>query len=145
MRNRFAALLVFVATTALGQSAQPTIRVEVKTDSGPVSDATVTANGKSIATRQDGIAVLPSMPGQIAVDVKKDGFFPIHTTVNVEAAQQAQLEIELQPAKAEEEDVVLREAVLAKHRWRFTDLPLHSLHPGPCESTFCRTVRLPCP
>ncbi len=122
MRTAFATLLLCAVTSALGQSAQPTIRVEVKTDSGPVSDAVVTASGKSISTGQDGTAVLPSALGQIVIDVKKDGFFPIHTTVNVTAAQQAEVEIELQPAKAEEEEVTV---YATRTNARLQDSPLH--------------------
>lgn len=123
MRTAVATLLLCAVTTAFGQqSAQPTIRVEVKTESGPVSDAVVTANGKSISTGQDGAAVLPGMPGQIAIDVTKDGFFPIHTTVTVIAGQQAELEVELDAAKGEEEEVTV---YATRTNARLQDSPLH--------------------
>lgn len=122
MRTAFAILLLCAFSTAFGQSAQPTIRVEVKSDSGPVSNAVVTANGKSVSTGQDGAAVLPSELGQIAVDVEKEGFFPIHTTVTVTAARQAEVEVELQPAKAEDEEVTV---YATRTNARLQDSPLH--------------------
>ena len=114
-------LLLCIVITALGQSAQPTIRVEVKTDSSPVSDAVVMAADKSVSTGPNGTAVLPSSPGQIASDAKKDCFFPVHATVTVTAAQQAEVETELQPAKAEEEVTVYATRTNA----RLQDSPLH--------------------
>ncbi len=122
MRHAFAALLGFLAIAALGQTLETTIRVEVKTEAGPVSDATVTASGKSLSTGEDGVAVLPSSPGQIDVAVKKDGFFPVHTIVTVAKAQQTQVEIELKPEKGEEEQVTV---YATRTNARLQDLPLH--------------------
>ncbi|SEC88809.1 TonB-dependent receptor plug domain-containing protein [Terriglobus roseus] len=122
MKAALALLLLCVATTASAQSAGPTIRVEVKTDLGPVNDAVVTTNGKSVSTGPDGTAVLPSSPGRIAIDVSKDGFFPVHTIVTVTANQQAGVEIELQPAKTEEEEVTV---YATRTNTRLQDSPLH--------------------
>ena len=122
MRKRLATLLIIVATAALGQVPLPSIRVVVKTDADPVSDAEVTANGRSVHTGQDGMAVLPTVLGQAEVSVTKEGFFPAHGTVTVEASQQAQLEVELQPQKEEHEEVTV---YATRTNVRMQDSPLH--------------------
>jgi iron complex outermembrane receptor protein len=113
---------MLVATTALGQAPQTSIRVEVKTDAGPVRDAEVTANGHSFRTGQDGVAVIPAALGNVEVSVTKEGFFPAHTFVAVEASQQAQIEVELQPAEADEEQVTV---YATRTNARLQDSPLH--------------------
>jgi iron complex outermembrane receptor protein len=122
MRYRFAALLLTLATAALGQAPQSSIRVEVKSDAGPVRDAEVLANGHSFRTGHDGVVVLPAAVGQVEVSVTKEGFFPAHTSIAVETSQQAQLEIELQPAKAEDEEVTV---YATRTNARLQDSPLH--------------------
>ena len=115
-------MLLLVATTALGQVPQPSIRVSVKSDAGPITDAIVTANGRSVRTGRDGVAVLPAMPGWIEVVVNGEGFFPANTTVDVDASQGAQLEVELQPKKAEEEQITV---YATRTDVRLQDSPLH--------------------
>lgn len=107
MRYQLAAFLLFIVTAAWGQVPQSTIRVEVKTDAGPVRDADVTANGHTMKTGADGIAVLPATLGKTDINVAKDGFFPAHATLSVEQSQQAEVEIELQPKEAAEEEVTV--------------------------------------
>ena len=122
MGKRFAALLLFVATAAFGQVPQSSIHVSVKSDAGPISGATVTANGQSVRTGEDGVAVLSATPGRVEVAVSDEGFFPAHTTVNVETSQPAQLEVELQPQKTEEEQVTV---YATRTDVRLQDSPLH--------------------
>ena len=59
MRQKLSAILIFVSVLALGQEVQPTIRVEVKSDEGPVQGAEVIADGRRGRTGPDGVAILP--------------------------------------------------------------------------------------
>ena len=100
-------LLVLTAGVVLGQAPQGSVRVAVKSNSGPVSDAIVTVNGRSGHTGNDGIAVFPARPGQADVTVSKEGFFPAHMSIAVVVAQQAEIDFELQPKRAEEQEVTV--------------------------------------
>src|ERR1035437_5293237 len=115
-------LLVFLAGVALGQAPQSTIRVAVKADSEPVSDATVTVNGRSGQTGIDGGAVSTAALGQADVTVNKEGFFPAHASVMVIAAHQAEVDFELQPKHAEEQEVTV---YATRTDVRMEDSPLH--------------------
>ena len=121
MGSRLAALLVFAAT-AWGQVSQPSVRVEVKTDAGPVRDAEVTASGHTVKTGADGVAVVPATTGNVEVTISKEGFFSAHASVAVEPSKQAEVEVELQPEKAEEEQVTV---YATRTNVRLQDSPLH--------------------
>lgn len=122
MRNPIAALLLLMASAAVGQTPQSSIHVVVRSDAGPISDAIVTTNGLSIYTGKDGVAVVQAVVGQTEVTVTAEGFFPAHATVKVEVSQAAQLEVELQPKKAEEEEVTV---YATRTGVRLQDSPLH--------------------
>ncbi len=122
MGTRLAALLVFATTAACAQAPQPSVRVEVKTDAGPLRDATVTVSGHTVKTGVDGVAVVPATTGNVEVIISKDGFFSAHASVAVEPSQQAAVEVELQPEKAEEEQVTV---YATRTNVRLQDSPLH--------------------
>lgn len=94
----------------------------MKTDAGPVSGATVTVNGHSGQTGADGVAVLPASPGQAEVAVNKERFFPAHASIVVTAGQQAEVDFELQPREAEEQEVTV---YATRTDVRMEDSPLH--------------------
>jgi outer membrane receptor for ferrienterochelin and colicins len=115
-------LLVLSAITALPQTSQPTIRVQVRSDAGPVPGADVMANGHSAKTGPDGVAVLPAALGRLNVSVTKEGFFPAQASLNVDAAREWPLEIELQPQKEKQEEVTV---YATRTDTRLQDSPLH--------------------
>jgi iron complex outermembrane receptor protein len=104
---------------ALAQPRQATIRVEVSSESVPVPDAEVTANGKQPRTGPDGVAVLTSELGRVDVAVTKDGFFPARKTLDIDAAQKWQLQ---EAAIKHEEEVTVH---ATRNDVRVQDLPLH--------------------
>lgn len=114
--------LVLIATAALAQAPRPTIRIEVQSDAGPVEGADVSASGHSAKTGADGVAVLAVALGRVDVSVSKEGFFPAQTSLTVDAAKEWPLEIELQPQKAQEEEVTV---YATRTDTRLQDLPLH--------------------
>ena len=109
------------AALALAQQPQATIRVEVSSKSAPVQDAEVTVNGKQARTGPDGVAVLPSELGHVDVVVTKDGFFAARKALDIDAAQEWQLQFELQEAKHQEEVTVHA----TRNDVRVQDSPLH--------------------
>lgn len=115
-------LLMLGATAALAQATQPTIRVEVSSDSAPVQDAEVTANGKQARTGQDGVAVLVTEFGHVDIVVRKDGFFPARKALDIDAAREWQLQVELQPQVQREEEV---RVYATRNDVRVQDSPLH--------------------
>ncbi len=115
-------LLLLMAMAALPQTPQPTIRVEVKTDAGPVQGAQVTAGGQSAQTGPDGVAVLPAALGHVQVSVTKEGFFPASAALDIDAAREWSLAVELQPQKEQQEQVTV---YATRTDTRLQDSPLH--------------------
>lgn len=122
MGQRLSILLIALAITAMAQALQPTLRVEVRTDAGPVEDAEVTANGHTAQTGQDGVAVLPVTLGRIQINVAKEGFFPATASLDIDAAREWPLEIELQPQREQEEQITV---YATRNDVRLQDSPLH--------------------
>ena len=121
MRSKLAALFIVGVALALAQQPQATIRVEVRSESAPVQGAEVSVNGNQARTGPDGVAVLPSELGHVDVVVTKDGFFPARKALDIDAAQELQLQFELQEARHEEEVTVHA----TRNDVRVQDSPLH--------------------
>ncbi|MGI8990933.1 MAG: TonB-dependent receptor plug domain-containing protein, partial [Bryobacteraceae bacterium] len=122
MGQRLWLFLIVIATAAMAQAPQPTIRVEVGSEAGPVQDAEVTASGHSARTGQDGIAVLSAALGHVDIGVIKEGFFPARTSLDVDAAREWPLQIELQPQKEQQEKITV---YATRNDVRLQDSPLH--------------------
>ena len=106
----------------MAQAPPATIRVEVRGNSAAVPDAAVTVNGKQARTGPDGIAVFPIELGHADVGVTKDGFFPAHQALEINAAREWRLQFELQPAEKHEEEVTVH---ATRTDARVQDSPLH--------------------
>lgn len=107
MRQRLWVLLILAATAALAQPPAASIRVEVSGASTPIEEAKVTVNGHSMKTGRDGVAILPTTLGHQDVSVAKEGFFPARTSLEINAAREWQLHIELQPRKEQQEEITV--------------------------------------
>lgn len=84
-----------------------TVRVEVRSESAPVSGAMVRAAGVSAVTDERGVAMLKVGAGRIELRVTKEGFFPARAAVSVEAGQEVQVIVELEPQRAVEEEITV--------------------------------------
>ena len=110
-------------TTAAGaQPPQATVRVEVRSDAGPVPDAEVTVSGHSARTGQDGVAVLPAALGHLDISVTKQKFFPARTSLDVDAAREWSLQVELQSQKEQQEQITV---YATRNDMKLQDSPLH--------------------
>ena len=122
MSCKLPVLLMLGTVAVLAQPAQPTIRVEVTSDSVPVQDAEVSANRNQARTGRDGVAVLATELGHVDVVVRKDGFFPARKALDIDAAREWQLQVELQPQTQREEQV---RVYATRNDVRVQDSPLH--------------------
>src|ERR1043166_8048009 len=87
-----ALLALSVASTA-AQAAS--LRIEVRSDAGPVRDAEVVVTGSSYKTDAQGIAALTLAPGHIDVVVVKEGFAPASVSLELQPNQQQPIIVEL--------------------------------------------------
>ena len=121
MGSMLVGLLTFGAA-ALAQAPQATIRVEVTSESAPLRDAEVTANGQQTRTGLDGVALLTTSLGRVEVVVTKDGFFPARKILDIDAAHEWQIQVELQPQTEHQEEV---KVFATRNDVRVQDSPLH--------------------
>ena len=112
-------VLALNAATALAQSS--TVRVEVRTDAGPVRDADVVINGTTQRTDPQGVTVFSVAPGDIEIVVVKEGYAPASATVTVQADQQQPVTIALNRQAAVEEHVTVSATRTDK---RVEDVPM---------------------
>jgi outer membrane receptor for ferrienterochelin and colicins len=101
------AVLLFagVAASAHAQSATLRIEVRIADDSAPAS--TVVVNGVSHTTDAQGILVIAVPPGNVDITATRAGFSPVTTSIRVNAGQQQQVLIELNPDPTLEEEVTV--------------------------------------
>ncbi len=122
MRPKLCVVLMLLTTAATAQPPQATVRVEVRSDAGPVPDAEVTVSGHSARTGQDGVAVLPAALGHVDISVTKEKFFPARTSLDVDAAREWPLQVELQPQKEQQEQITV---YATRNDMKLQDSPLH--------------------
>ncbi len=113
---------MLLTTSAGAQPQQATVRVEVRSDAGAVPDAEVTMSGHIARTGQDGVAVLPAALGYVDVSVSKKKFFPARISLDVDAAREWPLQVELQPQKEQQEQITV---YATRNDMRLQDSPLH--------------------
>ena len=116
------AVLVFAAGLALGQVPQPTIRVEVKSGADPVQEAEVTVGGHNSRTGPDGVALLAGALGHIDIRVSKEGFFSARASLDIDAAREWTVQVELEPQNERQEQVTV---YATRNDVRVQDSPVH--------------------
>ena len=112
-------MLAFSATIAWAQTA--TMRIEVRTDAGPVSDADVIVNGTTHKTDAKGVSVVTLAPGRADIVVVKEGFAPASASVDLQPNQQQPVLIELKRGASVEEHVTVSATRTDK---RVEDVPM---------------------
>jgi iron complex outermembrane receptor protein len=122
MREKVWLVLLLIATAAHAQTPQPTIRVEVNSEAGPVGDAEVRAGGRTATTNSDGVAVVPVAPGHVDVKVRKEGFYPASAALEINALREWTVTVELHPQKEQQEDITV---YATRNDVRLQDSPLH--------------------
>jgi outer membrane receptor for ferrienterochelin and colicins len=98
-------VLALSATTALAQTA--TVRIEVRSDTGPVGGAEVVVNGTTHQTDARGVLIVTVAPGSVDIVVVKEGFAPASASVEVQPNQQQPVIIELTRGASVEEHITV--------------------------------------
>ena len=97
-------LLTLIPVVAAAQGTVA-VRVEVRSDDGPVAGAAVNLGGVSAVTDGDGIAVVTAPPGPARLTVGHDGFLPLEQDITVTA--DTPIVVDLFEAPEVEEEVVV--------------------------------------
>lgn len=114
-----AVLLTLHAAATFAQTA--TVRVEVRSDAGPIRDAEVVINGMTYKTDAQGTVVVTLPPGHTEIVVVKEGFAPASASVELQANQQQPVVIELNRGASVEEHVTVSATRTDK---RVEDVPM---------------------
>src|SRR5436190_2298364 len=112
-------LFALHAATAWAQSA--TLRIEVRSEDGPVREADVFVNGTPHKTDAQGVAVVTLAPGHTDIVVVKEGFAPASASVELQANQQQPVVIRLNRGASVEEHVTVSATRTDK---RVEDVPM---------------------
>jgi len=122
MRAGLALLVLIIASLPAFAQEVPraTIRVEVKTDAGPVAGAIVNLNGVSVPTDQTGISVTTLPLGKVEVSVSKEGFLPAKASLQLDEVREWRITVELKPEQQAQEEVTV---FATRTDTRLQDLP----------------------
>jgi outer membrane receptor for ferrienterochelin and colicins len=113
---------VLLALTCESASAQSAIvRVEVRSDDGPVRDADVVINGVTHKTDAQGVTVFTISPGETQIVVAREGFAPASVSVELQPNQQQPVTVELRRTASVEEHVTVSATRTDK---RVEDVPM---------------------
>jgi len=122
MTRTLLAVLLFAAALMRGQDTPPTVRVEITSGDKPVPNAEITAGSRTGQTGSDGMVILPAALGRIEIQVTKEGFFPAHTSLDIDAVREWTVQVELQPQQEQQENVTV---YATRNDVRVQDSPLH--------------------
>jgi iron complex outermembrane receptor protein len=106
---KLAILVLIAALLPVFPQEQPraTIRIEIRSDAGPVAGAVVTVNGISVSTDQSGIATTTVPLGAVDVSVSKEGFLPAKTSLAADVAREWQVTVELKAQQQAQEEITV--------------------------------------
>ena len=117
MRSLAALLaLVLLAASPSARAAQPPetpqtpqafVRIEVRSDEGPLEGAAVVAGAATFVTDASGIAQLPAPPGLLHLIVSKEGFADLATDLAIVAGRETALAVTLTRLPTVEEEVIV--------------------------------------
>lgn len=108
LAGRLALLFVIgLFVPAYAQQPSATIRVEVRSEAGPVTGATVTVNSTLTLTDASGIAGGLVALGKVQIKVRKEGFFDATKSVIVDEPREWQVIVELQPQETVNEEITV--------------------------------------
>jgi len=98
-------VLLNIGTLAAQESAR--LRIQVRSEAGPVRDAEVVINGVTQKTDAQGLALFTLAPGHAEIVVVKNGFAPTSASVDLAAQQDQAIVLELSREAAVEEHVTV--------------------------------------
>jgi outer membrane receptor for ferrienterochelin and colicins len=108
-RLRVLVVIVFTSISQLPAFAQPqtSVQVVVRSESGPLTDATVVISGGSHLTDAAGSVTAAVAPGRIEITALKEGFVPATTALDLLPGQPRQVIVQLEAAPVVEETIIV--------------------------------------
>ena len=108
MRRLIVSMLCLLhAGIASGQEPAARIRIEVRSEAGPVRDADVVVNGTTQKTDAQGVTAFTIPAGHVEIVVVKNGFAAASASVDLTASQQQTIVVDLNRAASAEEHVTV--------------------------------------
>jgi iron complex outermembrane receptor protein len=107
MRQLLVGILVLLNVGIGTAQESARLRIEVRSDDGPVRDADVVINGFTRKTGADGVVVFMLPPGRVEMVVVQSGFAPASVSVDLAANQQQTIVVELNRGASIEEHVTV--------------------------------------
>jgi outer membrane receptor for ferrienterochelin and colicins len=107
MRRLLVATLIVVNPWLVFAQPSVRLRIEVRTENGPVREADVVIHGVTIKTDAQGIAMFMLPPGPTEIVIMKNGFAPASAAVDVTPNQEQPVIIELTRTAVVEEHVTV--------------------------------------
>ena len=89
------------------QAPQAVVRLEVRSDDGPLEGAAVVAGAATAVTDASGVAQVPAAPGRLHLTVSKEGFGEVTADLTIVAGRDATLAVTLTPLPTVEEEVIV--------------------------------------
>jgi len=106
--RRVIVALVYLFSLAVASAQEPArLRIEVRSDAGPIRDADVVVNGTTQRTDAQGVTMFVLPPGATTIVVVKEGFAATSASVDLAGNQQQTIQIELNRAASAEEHVTV--------------------------------------
>jgi outer membrane receptor for ferrienterochelin and colicins len=107
--RRLVVALVCLLNAAVASAQQPAaqIRIEVRSEAGPVRDADVVINGTTQKTDAQGVTAFRIPPGHVDIVVVKGGFAPASASVDLAASQEQTIVVDLNRTASVEEHVTV--------------------------------------
>jgi outer membrane receptor for ferrienterochelin and colicins len=107
MRRLLVGTILALNVTAVSAQESAQLRIEVRSEAGPVRDADVVVNGLTQQTDAQGATVFTVPPGGTDIVVVKSGFAPASASVDLLAGQQQTIVIELDRTATVEEHITV--------------------------------------
>ena len=106
-RGLSAVLLLQAATGLAEQTRTGSLRVEVLHGAEPVSGASIVVNGEAHETDANGQVTFAAGPGELSIQVIKEGFLPVSVSVEVIAETKHRVQVLLDASPVVEEEVTV--------------------------------------
>ena len=90
-------LFMLVALTVRAEAQNASVRVEVRGGGSAIPGAAVVVNGVASTTDDRGMTSTSVTPGHVEIVVAKEGFEPVSLSVEVRAAEERTVTVDLQP------------------------------------------------
>ena len=107
MRRLLVAILILATPGIVAAQDSVRLRIEVRSEDGPVADADVVVNGRTQKTDAQGVTIFALAPGHAEIAVVKNGFAPASASLDLAPGREQPVTIELTRMPSVEEHVTV--------------------------------------